>query len=93
MNYQHSRAHMNANDIERVMAIFEVIIRGIVDNENDVMITARPGEQTLQILIQVNKADIGKVIGKKGTMAEALRKINSAISTKLKMRSVLEIVE
>jgi len=51
------------------------------------------GEQTTVIELKVDKTDLGKVIGKQGRTARALRTILNAASTKLKKRSVLEIIE
>ena len=51
------------------------------------------GEQTTVIELKVDKSDLGKVIGKQGRTARALRTILNAASTKLRKRSVLEIIE
>lgn len=51
------------------------------------------GEQTTVVELKVDKTDLGKVIGKQGRTARALRTILNAASTKLKKRSVLEIIE
>jgi predicted RNA-binding protein YlqC (UPF0109 family) len=51
------------------------------------------GEQTSVIELKVAKEDLGKVIGKQGRTARAIRTILSAASTKVKKRAVLEIIE
>jgi predicted RNA-binding protein YlqC (UPF0109 family) len=51
------------------------------------------GEQTSVIELKVAKADLGKVIGKQGRTARAMRTILNAASTKIKKRAVLEIIE
>jgi hypothetical protein len=51
------------------------------------------GEQTSVIELRVAKEDLGKVIGKQGRTAKAMRTILSASSTKIRKRSVLEIIE
>ena len=51
------------------------------------------GEQTSVIELKVAKEDLGKVIGKQGRTARAMRTILSAASTKINKRSVLEIIE
>jgi predicted RNA-binding protein YlqC (UPF0109 family) len=51
------------------------------------------GEQTTVLELKVDKSDLGKVIGKQGRTARALRTILNAASTKLRKRSVLEIIE
>jgi len=51
------------------------------------------GEQTTVIELRVAKEDLGKVIGKQGRTAKAMRTILSAASTKIRKRTVLEIIE
>jgi hypothetical protein len=51
------------------------------------------GEQTSVLELRVAKEDLGKVIGKQGRTAKAMRTILSAASTKIRKRSVLEIIE
>ena len=57
------------------------------------MVTEIEGQQTSVIELKVAKEDLGKVIGKQGRMALAMRTILSGASTKIKKRSVLEIIE
>jgi len=56
-------------------------------------VTEVEGAQTSVIELRVAKEDLGKVIGKQGRTARAMRTILSAASTKLRKRSVLEIIE
>ena len=60
---------------------------------DDVSVNEIVGEQTTVYELKVDKSDLGKVIGKEGRTAKALRTILNAASTKLKKRSVLEIIE
>ena len=69
------------------------IARALVDKPEDVMVGEVEGEQTSVIELKVAKEDLGKVIGKQGRTARAMRTILSAASTKVKKRSVLEIIE
>ena len=69
------------------------IARALVDKPDDVFVTEIEGEQTSVIELKVAKDDLGKVIGKQGRTARAMRTILSASSTKLHKRSVLEILE
>lgn len=69
------------------------IARSLVDNPEKVEVTEVEGAQTSVIELRVAKEDLGKVIGKQGRTARAMRTILSAASTKLKKRSVLEIIE
>lgn len=70
-----------------------VMIRALVDLPEEVRITEIKGEQTTVFELVVAKSDLGKVIGKQGKTAKALRTILTAASTKLRLRSVLEIIE
>ena len=73
--------------------LIEYIAKALVDRPEDVIVTEIEGEQTSVIELKVAKEDLGKVIGKQGRTARAMRTILSASSTKLKKRSVLEIIE
>ena len=73
--------------------LLECMIRALVDIPEEVKISEIVGEQTTVFELVVAKSDLGKVIGKQGKTAKALRTILTAASTKLRKRSVLEIVE
>lgn len=73
--------------------MIETIARALVDEPHVVSVNEVGGARTLIIELKVAKSDIGKVIGKKGQTAGALRVILNAVSAKTKKRVVLEIVE
>jgi predicted RNA-binding protein YlqC (UPF0109 family) len=73
--------------------LIEYIAKLLVDNPEEVSVTELEGEQTSVIELKVAKEDIGKVIGKQGRTARAMRTILGAASAKMKKRSVLEILE
>jgi uncharacterized protein len=73
--------------------LIEYIAKLLVDNPEEVSVTEIEGEQTSVIELKVAKEDLGKVIGKQGRTAMAMRTILGAASMKLKKRSVLEILE
>jgi len=73
--------------------LIEYIAKLLVDNPEEVSVTELEGEQTSVIELKVAKEDLGKVIGKQGRTARAMRTILSGASMKLKKRSVLEILE
>lgn len=73
--------------------LVDYVSKALVDLPDDVSVTEIEGEQTTVIELKVDKSDLGKVIGKQGRTARALRTILNAASTKLKKRSVLEIIE
>jgi uncharacterized protein len=69
------------------------IAKALVDNPDQVEVLEVKGGQTSVLELKVAKEDLGKVIGKQGRSARAMRTILSAASTKIKKRTVLEIVE
>ena len=73
--------------------LIEYIAKVLVDNPDEVRVTELEGKQTSVIELRVAKEDLGKVIGKQGRTARAMRTILGAASTKIKKRSVLEILE
>ncbi len=73
--------------------LIKYIAEALVDNPDEVVVSEVEGERTSVIELKVAKEDLGKVIGKQGRTARAMRTILSAASTKIKKRSVLEILE
>jgi len=73
--------------------LIRYIARSLVDNPDQVQVSEIEGEQTSVIELRVAKEDLGKVIGKQGRTARAMRTILSAASTKIRKRAVLEIIE
>jgi len=73
--------------------LIEVIAKALVDHPEDVTIQEIEGEKTTVLELRVAKDDLGKVIGKQGKTARAMRTILNATATKLKKRAVLEIIE
>lgn len=73
--------------------LIEYIARALVDKPEHVRVSEIEGEQTSVIELRVAKEDLGKVIGKQGRTARAMRTILSAASTKIRKRAVLEIIE
>ena len=69
------------------------IAKALVDKPEEVVVTEIEGEQTSVIKLQVAREDIGKVIGRQGRTAQAIRTILSAASAKINKRSVLELIE
>ncbi|NBX69051.1 MAG: KH domain-containing protein [Proteobacteria bacterium] len=73
--------------------LLETMICALVDIPEEVKVSEVAGEQTTVFELVVAKEDLGKVIGKQGKTAKALRTILTGASTKLRKRSVLEIIE
>ena len=73
--------------------LVEYLAKSLVDKPEEVQVTEVGGEQTIVYELRVAKDDLGKVIGKQGRTARAIRTILGAASAKLKKRAVLEILE
>ena len=73
--------------------LIEYIAKALVDNPEEVSVTELEGQQASVFELKVAKEDLGKVIGKQGRTARAMRIILGAASAKMKKRSVLEILE
>ena len=73
--------------------LIKYIAQALVDSPDQVSVTEIEGNQTSVLELKVAKEDLGKVIGKQGRTARAMRTILSAASAKVKKRSVLEIIE
>ena len=69
------------------------IAKALVDKPEEVVVTVIEGEQTSVIELKVAKEDLGKIIGKQGRMAQAVRTILNAASKKMHKRFVLELIE
>ncbi len=73
--------------------LVEQIAKALVDKPEDVIVSEVAGERTTVFELRVAQTDLGKVIGKQGKTARAMRTILSATGTKLGKRCVLEILE
>lgn len=69
------------------------IAQALVDHPDQVSVSEVEGNQTSVLELKVAKEDLGKVIGKQGRTARAMRTILSAASAKVRKRTVLEIIE
>jgi len=79
--------------MSKLKDLVEQIVKVLVDKPEAVQINEIEGEQTTVIELKVAKEDLGKIIGKEGRTAKALRTILGAAGSKLKKRVVLEIIE
>jgi predicted RNA-binding protein YlqC (UPF0109 family) len=73
--------------------LIELIAKALVDFPDEVSVAEVDGERTTVLELHVAKTDLGKVIGKQGQTARAMRTILSAAATKIGKRAVLEILE
>jgi predicted RNA-binding protein YlqC (UPF0109 family) len=76
-----------------VKDLVETVCKSLVDNPEDVKVTQIDGEQTTILELRVHQSDLGKVIGKQGRTARAIRTILAAAGMKQKRRFNLEIIE
>jgi predicted RNA-binding protein YlqC (UPF0109 family) len=73
--------------------LLEEIAKALVDSPEDVQVTEVEGEQTTVLELRVRNEDLGKVIGRQGRTARAIRTLLSAAGMKIHKRFVLEILE
>ncbi|MEZ4704516.1 MAG: KH domain-containing protein [Bdellovibrionota bacterium] len=73
--------------------LVEEIARALVDKPEDVCVEESSGNHTFVLKVRVSKEDVGKVIGKKGSNANAIRTILDASGGKNNRRYILEILE
>lgn len=73
--------------------LVEYIVKSLVDFPDDVAVNVVEGEKSTILELKVATEDIGKVIGKQGRIAKAIRTILSATATKGGKRVVLEILD
>ena len=74
-------------------ALIETMARALVDKPEEVKVSEIEGEKTTVYELRVSHGDLGKVIGKQGKTARAMRTILGAAGTKMGKRCVLEILE
>ena len=73
--------------------VIEAIAKALVDNPEEVQVKEVDGEATVVLELRVSHQDLGKIIGKQGRTARAMRTILRGAGMKLKKRFVLEILE
>jgi predicted RNA-binding protein YlqC (UPF0109 family) len=74
-------------------ALIELMAKSLVDKPEEVAVTEVEGERTTIFELRVANSDIGKVVGKQGNTARAMRAILNAAGAKLEKRCVLEILD
>jgi len=79
--------------MRELQELTDFIARVLVDFPDQVGVKVVEGEQTTVLELRVAKGDLGKVIGKQGRTAQAIRTILNAAATKLHKRAFLEIIE
>jgi len=79
--------------VSAMKELLEEIAKALVDSPEDVQVTEIEGEQTTVLELRVRNEDLGKVIGRQGRTARAIRTLLSAAGMKVHKRFVLEILE
>ena len=73
--------------------LIEIIAKSLVDNPNDVHVNEIQGEQDLILELRVAPEDMGKVIGKQGRVAKAIRTVVKAAALNENQKVVVEIID
>lgn len=82
-----------SKELSELSKMIELMAKMLVDIPNQVEVHEFEGENTTVIELKVAKEDLGKIIGKQGRTARAIRTVLNGASTKLRKRTVLEIIE
>jgi predicted RNA-binding protein YlqC (UPF0109 family) len=80
-------------EVIAVRELIEIMAKALVEHPDQVQVNEIVGEHASVIELSTAKEDIGKVIGKRGRNAQAMRTILNAASAKLRKRVVLEIID
>ncbi|MDO5572451.1 MAG: KH domain-containing protein [bacterium] len=73
--------------------LVEVIAKSLVENPDEVVVTQTENDKTIVIELRVAQSDMGKVIGKQGRIAKAIRSVVKAASAKENKKVVVDIVQ
>lgn len=76
-----------------MLELVKYVAESLVDNPSEVKVKQVDGEKTIVLELSVAREDMGKVIGKQGRIAKAIRSVVKAASTKSRKKYVVEIVE
>ncbi len=79
-------------EVYKVKELVEVIAKALVDNPDEVVVTEKSSEKALVIELHVAATDMGKVIGKQGRIAKAIRSVVKAAATKEDRKVIVDIV-
>lgn len=83
---------LHQNEASRQRELVEVIAKALVDNPDEVVVTEKTEGRNTVIELHVAASDMGKVIGKQGRIAKAIRSVVKAASSKDDSRVDVEIV-
>ena len=73
--------------------LIEVIAKSLVDNPDEVVVTEKQEEKATVVEVHVAESDMGKVIGKQGRIAKAIRTVVKAASSKSSKKVIVDILQ
>ncbi len=73
--------------------VLETIARSLVDNKEEVVVTEAQKDEVIELTLKVAETDMGKVIGKSGRVAKAIRQVLSAVAARDKLKVTVDIGE
>ena len=79
--------------MDQLAELIDYIARALVDEPEDVQVDAIDGDRAIILELSVAQSDLGKVIGKDGRTARAMRTLLSATSARMRRRAILDILE
>ena len=73
--------------------LLEVMAKSLVDNPDEVVVTETEDDKAIVVSLQVAPSDMGKVIGKQGRIAKAIRAVVKAAASKVDKKVIVDIVD
>ena len=73
--------------------LVEVVAKALVDNPDEVVVTEKQEEKATVVEVHVAESDMGKVIGKQGRIAKAIRTVVKAASSKSSKKVIVDILQ
>ena len=93
LDYNKNKSEVDFNKREKMKELIEKIAKALVDNSDEVRVNVIEGEQSTMVELRVGPSDLGKVIGRQGRTANAIRIILGAAGMTIGKRVNLEIIE
>ncbi len=78
---------------EELQEFVETVVREVVDESEEVRSTLLESANTVVVELEVHATDVGKVIGRDGRMAHAIRTLLTGVSTKLGKKAILQVMD
>lgn len=81
------------SEVDLMKELVEVIAKSLVDSPDEVLVTETENEKAIVLELHVAQSDMGKVIGKQGRIAKAIRSVVKAAASKVEKKVIVEIVQ